>query len=210
MLKSTAELAQRVVGRDRQALAKAITLVESTNVDHRRQAELLLDYVVALQRPLINPSGSSINSISSTVVTSSGIGSDTGVALPVRLGIAGPPGAGKSTLIETLGCQLTQAIGHACLFFPHGASAHPLELTTLTYLTSSRALQAGLRVAVLTIDPSSHVTGGSILGDKSRMTFLSRDPRAFVRASPSRGVLGGLSRYTADVVGAWGWGGVEG
>lgn len=56
------------------------------------------------------------------------------------------------------------------------------------------------RVAVVAIDPSSSRSGGSILGDKTRMYELSRNPNAFVRACPSAGVLGGVARYTNDVV----------
>mmetsp|Transcript_88729 Transcript_88729/g.177393 ORF Transcript_88729/g.177393 Transcript_88729/m.177393 type:complete len:184 (-) Transcript_88729:145-696(-) len=143
MNKTTADLLKRLLARDRTALARSITLIESTNEAHRVQADLLLDQVLL---------GTPVSTFSPP---------------PIRLGIAGPPGAGKSTLIEVLGKHLTAS---------------------------------GLRVAVLTIDPSSHVTGGSILGDKSRMTELARDPSAYVRASPSRGVLGGLARYTLDVM----------
>ena len=84
-----------------------------------------------------------------------------------RVGIAGPPGAGKSTFIEALG---------------------------------SRLCAAGFRVAVVAVDPSSTRTGGSILGDKTRMTELSRNPRAFVRPAPTRGALGGVAEHTNDVV----------
>jgi len=84
-----------------------------------------------------------------------------------RVGVAGPPGAGKSTLIEALGMQLC-GLGH--------------------------------RVAVLAIDPSSTRTGGSILGDRTRMTDLARNQRAFVRPSPTRGALGGVAAHTNDVV----------
>ena len=62
-----------------------------------------------------------------------------------------------------------------------------------THLTA-----AGRRVAVLTVDPSSGVSGGSILGDKTRMTRLAADPRAFVRPSPSSGALGGVARKTRE------------
>ena len=58
----------------------------------------------------------------------------------------------------------------------------------------------GLRVAVLAVDPSSARTGGSILGDKTRMELLSRDPRAFIRPSPSRTHLGGVARRTREAV----------
>ena len=74
-----------------------------------------------------------------------------------RIGLTGPPGAGKSTFIEVFGNYLT-SIGH--------------------------------RVAVLAVDPSSARTGGSLLGDKTRMTELSRNPMAFIRPSPNRGHLG--------------------
>ena len=58
----------------------------------------------------------------------------------------------------------------------------------------------GLRVAVLAVDPSSARSGGSILGDKTRMEQLSRDPNAFIRPSPSQAQLGGVARRTRDVI----------
>jgi LAO/AO transport system kinase len=84
-----------------------------------------------------------------------------------RVGVTGPPGAGKSTLIESLGML---------------------------------ALEQGRRVGVLAIDPSSQRTGGSILGDKTRMESLSRDPRAFVRPTPAAGALGGVARRTREAI----------
>lgn len=84
-----------------------------------------------------------------------------------RVGVTGPPGAGKSTLIESLGLL---------------------------------ALEQGKRVGVLAIDPSSQRTGGSILGDKTRMEDLSRDARAFVRPSPAAGTLGGVARRTREAI----------
>lgn len=60
--------------------------------------------------------------------------------------------------------------------------------------------QAGKRVAVLAVDPSSTRSGGSILGDKTRMERLSRDPKAFIRPSPSQSHLGGVARRTRDAV----------
>jgi LAO/AO transport system kinase len=57
---------------------------------------------------------------------------------------------------------------------------------------------AGHRVAVLAVDPTSGITGGSILGDKTRMARLARDPQAFVRPSPSSGSLGGVTRKTRE------------
>jgi LAO/AO transport system kinase len=128
-------LAEQLVAGNRRALARSITLVESTRADHRAEAVALLDAVLPA----------------------------TGKA--IRVGITGTPGAGKSTFIEQLGTQLTGA-GH--------------------------------RVAVLAIDPSSHRSGGSILGDKTRMERLARDPRAFIRPSPSAGTLGGVARRTRE------------
>jgi LAO/AO transport system kinase len=129
------QLATRLVDGDRRALAQSITLVESTRPDHRSDAAVLLDAVLAR----------------------------TGGA--IRLGVTGTPGAGKSTFIEELGGHVT-ATGH--------------------------------RVAVLTVDPSSRRSGGSILGDKTRMERLARDPRAFIRPSPSGGSVGGVARRTRE------------
>jgi LAO/AO transport system kinase len=129
------DLGERLVGGDRRALARSITLVESTRADHRVQAAALLDRVLP----------------------------HTGRA--VRLGVTGTPGSGKSTFIEELGSQLT-ASGHT--------------------------------VAVLAIDPSSRRSGGSILGDKTRMERLARDPQAFIRPSPSGGSMGGVARRTRE------------
>jgi LAO/AO transport system kinase len=84
-----------------------------------------------------------------------------------RVGVTGPPGAGKSTLIESLG-QL--------------------------------AIEQGYKVGVLAIDPSSQRTGGSILGDKTRMENLSRNPQAFVRPTPTGGALGGVARRTREAI----------
>jgi LAO/AO transport system kinase len=85
-----------------------------------------------------------------------------------RIGLSGPPGAGKSTLIEVLGLQL---------------------------------IDRGYRVAVLAIDPTSPTSGGALLGDKTRMTKLSRSSAAFIRPSSStKHFLGGLSPHTPDII----------
>ncbi len=132
-----AAMAAAVGAGERRALARAITLVESTRSDHRAQAEALL---AALPMPR-SPS--------------------------IRLGITGAPGVGKSTFIEALGRHLTAQ---------------------------------GRRVAVLAVDPSSARTGGSILGDKTRMAALSRDPNAFIRPTPAGGSLGGVARRTREAM----------
>ena len=119
----------------RRAMAKAITLLESTRADHREQADDLLTQ-------LIPHAGKSL-----------------------RIGLSGVPGVGKSTLIEVLGLWL---------------------------------IERGHKVAVLAIDPSSSVSGGSILGDKTRMERLSVQPSAFIRPSPSSGTLGGVAEKTRE------------
>lgn len=170
-------LAEGVLKGDRLSLSRAITLIESSKESHRQEAEALLDHVVrersrkvkTYRRPNSNTAmASSSDSRSSSSSSGSTSGSLRKGTRPLRIGIAGPPGAGKSTFIESLGM----------------------------YLLDSK----GLRVAVIAVDPSSSRSGGSILGDKTRMYELSKDPRAFVRACPTSGVLGGVARYTNDVV----------
>ena len=119
----------------RRAMAKAITLLESTRTDHRALADELLTAMLP----------------------------HTGKSF--RLGISGVPGVGKSTFIEALGLYL---------------------------------IGSGDRVAVLAVDPSSSVSGGSILGDKTRMEHLSVHPDAYIRPSPSSGTLGGVAEKTRE------------
>ncbi|MBE2244901.1 MAG: methylmalonyl Co-A mutase-associated GTPase MeaB [Burkholderiaceae bacterium] len=121
----------------RRAIAKAITLLESTRADHRARADALLNALLPHS------------------------------AKAFRLGVSGVPGVGKSSFIEALGLFL---------------------------------IERGLRVAVLAIDPSSSVSGGSILGDKTRMERLATDERAFVRPSPSGGTLGGVAGKTREAM----------
>lgn len=61
-------------------------------------------------------------------------------------------------------------------------------------------LDSGKKIAVLTIDPTSQLTGGSILGDKTRMQNLAKDPRAFIRPTPSGPALGGVATYTREAI----------
>jgi LAO/AO transport system kinase len=121
----------------RRALAKAITLLESTRADHRVRADALLNALLP------------------------------GTGQSLRLGISGVPGVGKSTFIEVLGLLLI-AQGH--------------------------------RVAVLAIDPSSSLSGGSILGDKTRMEQLSVNEDAYIRPSPASGTLGGVAEKTREAM----------
>ncbi len=129
------ELVEGVLRGDRRSLAKAITLVESRNPEHMKQAKVLLESILP-------KSGNS-----------------------VRIGISGVPGVGKSTFIEVFGLYL---------------------------------IKNGHRVAVLAVDPTSALTGGSLLGDKVRMQNLSADQNAFIRPSPSGDSLGGVARRTRE------------
>lgn len=128
---------QKLEALNRRALAKSITLLESTLASDRAEADALISSILA----------------------------HTGKSL--RLGISGVPGVGKSTFIEVLGLYLI-AQGH--------------------------------KLAVLAVDPSSSVSGGSILGDKTRMERLSVNPCAFIRPSPSRGTLGGVAEKTREAI----------
>ncbi len=128
---------QGVLQGERRALAKAITLFESTRGDHRARADAVLNALLP----------------------------NTGRAM--RLGISGVPGVGKSTFIEALGLAL---------------------------------IKQGHRIAVLTIDPSSSLSGGSILGDKTRMELLSVNDAAYIRPSPASGTLGGVAEKTREAM----------
>lgn len=132
-----ASLATGLLSGDRRALARAITLVESTKPEHR-------DYAEALLAEILPQAGKAF-----------------------RIGISGAPGAGKSTFIEAFG----------------------------EFLTGE-----GRKVAVLAVDPSSLVSGGSILGDKTRMPKLAANPSAFIRPSPGGRSLGGIARRTREAI----------
>ncbi|MBX7079116.1 MAG: methylmalonyl Co-A mutase-associated GTPase MeaB [Nannocystaceae bacterium] len=131
-------LAQAVCAHDRAALARAITLVESTREADRVAAAALLSQL-----------------------------RDATPTASHRIGISGAPGAGKSSFIDAFGMGL---------------------------------VAAGHRVAVLAVDPSSVRSGGSILGDKTRMAQLARHADAFIRPSPAQGLLGGVARRTREVI----------
>ena len=131
------QLVSGVLAGQRRALAKSITLIESTRGDPQTRAHAVLNALLP----------------------------HTGRA--IRIGISGVPGAGKSTFIEALGVWL---------------------------------IEQGKKLAVLAIDPSSSVTGGSILGDKTRMELLSQREEAFIRPSPSAGSLGGVAEKTREAM----------
>ncbi len=134
---TVAEYVDGVLSGDRTRLARAVTLIESNRPEDLNVAQEVL-------KELLPRTG-----------------------LSIRIGVTGVPGAGKSTLIETLGLQLT-ADGH--------------------------------RLAVMAVDPTSSLSGGSILGDKTRMERLAADPRAFIRPSPTGGALGGVARKTRETI----------
>jgi LAO/AO transport system kinase len=128
-------LVTRLRAGERRALAKAITLIESTRREDRARRYAVLEALLPH------------------------------AAASIRIGISGAPGVGKSTFVEALGLHL---------------------------------IAGGHRVAVLAVDPSSSVTGGSILADKTRMEELSRSPHAFIRPTPAGGSLGGVAARTRE------------
>ncbi|XP_044536364.1 methylmalonic aciduria type A protein, mitochondrial [Gracilinanus agilis] len=131
----------------RASLAEAITLIESTHSRKRDLAQVLLQMVLTYHREQEE--------------------SNKGKPLAFRVGLSGPPGAGKSTFIDYFGKMLTEN-GH--------------------------------KVSVLAVDPSSSTSGGSLLGDKTRMIELSKDMNAYIRPSPTRGTLGGVTRTTNEAI----------
>ena len=174
-----AALAAGVLAGKRGALSRAITLVESTREDHRREAQRMLDTVLAARREKETAAGDGDGDVGT-----------------FRVGIAGPPGAGKSTFIEALGLYLLDGAGAL------PAGARPGDGDGDGDGDGAPPPPDGVgahSVAVLAIDPSSSVTGGSILGDKTRMQRLSAHPRAYVRPSPTGGALGGVAEHTNDV-----------
>ena len=136
----TREMYNNLLKGNRAALAKSITLVESTLPANISESRKLMTLVTQHARE--QPKA-------------------------FRIGLSGPPGAGKSTFIEAFGTMLTKK---------------------------------GNKVAVLAVDPSSARRGGSLLGDQTRMTELSRDPNAYIRPSPNRGHLGGVARTTNEAI----------
>ncbi|KAM4585421.1 methylmalonic aciduria type A protein, mitochondrial isoform 1-T2 [Odontesthes bonariensis] len=136
-----------LISGQRASLAESITLVETLHPRKKELAQVLLQRVLAYKREQESHNG--------------------GRPLAFRVGLSGPPGAGKSSFIEVVGKMLTER-GH--------------------------------KVAVLAVDPSSCTTGGSLLGDKTRMTELSRDMSAFIRPSPTSGTLGGVTRTTNEAI----------
>ncbi|WP_300437057.1 methylmalonyl Co-A mutase-associated GTPase MeaB [Christiangramia sp.] len=119
------------------ALGRGITLIESNQKTHQKQAESLIEGAL----PHAHKS--------------------------IRIGITGVPGVGKSTFIESFGSYL---------------------------------IEQGKKVAVLAVDPSSSVSHGSILGDKTRMEKLVTEKNAFIRPSPSGDSLGGVARKTRESI----------
>ncbi|KAL3996620.1 RNA polymerase II elongation factor ELL [Sarotherodon galilaeus] len=136
-----------LIGGQRASLAECITLVETQHPRKKELAQVLLQRVLAYRREQESRNG--------------------GKPVAFRVGLSGPPGAGKSSFIEVVGKMLTGR-GH--------------------------------KVAVLAVDPSSCTTGGSLMGDKTRMTELSRDMNAFIRPSPTSGTLGGVTRTTNEAI----------
>ncbi len=134
---STNDLIKGILKKDKTSLSRAITLVESTTINHQNQARKIIEACL----PHANKS--------------------------IRIGVTGVPGVGKSTFIEQFGKLIAQK---------------------------------NLRVAVLAVDPSSSISGGSIMGDKTRMEDLVKEPNAFIRPSASGDSLGGVARNTREAI----------
>jgi LAO/AO transport system kinase len=134
---SIADLISGIITGNKTALSRAITIIESNNVDHQKNATEIVNKCL----PHANKS--------------------------IRIGITGVPGVGKSTFIEAFG----------------------LHLTSL-----------GKKAAVLAVDPSSTISHGSILGDKTRMEQLVNNPNAFIRPTASGETLGGVARKTRETI----------
>ena len=180
----------------RLALSKAITLIESRAEVHMRQADLLLNFL--LRHSAIGDDNEKPTSTNSDNTAKDGLSS-------FRVGIAGPPGAGKSSFIETFGLYvLNNKAKHdesSDTFANDAQSSDHNHVASHTSTNGDDNVEySPSKLAVVCIDPSSSLTGGSILGDKTRMTELSRHDRAFVRPSPNRGTLGGLAAYTNDAI----------
>ena len=137
LFQSPEEIAQGIKAGNRLALARGITLVESTLASHRQQADRLFELLMPIEHPSI------------------------------RIGISGSPGVGKSTFIEAVGPELISRYGN---------------------------------LGILAVDPTSPLRGGSILGDKTRMTMLSRNEKCFIRPSPAGKSLGGVARKTRESI----------
>jgi LAO/AO transport system kinase len=135
---SRAQFIDGILRGDRAILARAITLIESSRPSDRELAEQIVEECLSSSGPSL------------------------------RVGVTGVPGAGKSSLIETLGRFLIDDLGE--------------------------------NLAVLAIDPSSQLSGGSILGDKTRMVSLASNEKAFIRPSPSRGSFGGVAQHTREAM----------
>ena len=129
------KLVEKILKGERAAIAKAITLVESSRNEDKEESKELISELI------LNPGHS------------------------VRIGFSGSPGVGKSTFIESFGSYL---------------------------------VNKGYKLGILAIDPSSQLTGGSILGDKTRMSEISKNENTFIRSTPSRGSLGGVSFGTRE------------
>lgn len=134
---SLSDLKSGISNGDRYILSKAITLIESNQIDDKIIASELIDYCVQKNNNAL------------------------------RIGITGTPGVGKSTFIDALGSQI---------------------------------ISENHKLAVLAIDPSSSISKGSILGDKTRMEKLSQNLNAYIRPSASAENLGGVARKTRETM----------
>jgi len=129
---------ERLASEELNAVARALSLLESDSTKYEKDRGQLLEWIYGQQ-----------------------------IQKARRIGITGSPGVGKSSFIEAFGQMICEE---------------------------------GFKVAVLSIDPSSAVSGGSILGDQTRMTELSKRKNAYIRPSPSSNILGGVAGATRESI----------
>lgn len=177
----SSEKAKQMIGHlikgDRSVLAQSITLLESTNPDRRLQGQYILDYCIQTLADQEKSTGK----------------------YTFRIGLTGPPGAGKSSFIEAFGKRLTGSSPWPAVPASRGGGFGKNRLIEAADYLPEDARQPR-RVAVLTVDPSSCSTGGSLLADKTRMPELASNMDAYIRSSPSGGNLGGVTRATNESI----------
>ena len=219
-LSTLSALAERITARHRPSISQAITLLESSLPQHRQQANELMRLLDELDRQRTAAEDAARSRQQPQPLPQHGHSRRR----QLIIGVSGAPGVGKSTFIEKLGQWIVDGrVGSdrgsdgAASFSSqaaHDAAARPAvspaaassaappspPSPTPSLSSATQSQSAGLHLAILTVDPSSHLTGGSILGDRTRMPLLSSHPAVYIRPSPSKLSLGGLHPATYDAV----------